>query len=149
MKIVKHIASALLACLIFVSSTGFSMYKHYCGDNLKEISLFDEVQSCHDTELEKQQVDSCPFHKHDDTETAEENNCCSDEYNRIALEDQVKQLDKNQSSIAPIHLMVKDLGYLQKVSVETERTDKRPFLSDILTNGPPLYLRYSQFNFYG
>lgn len=149
-KIAQHIASLLLACLMFISSTGFSMYKHYCGDNLKEISLFEEIESCHETELAKQAIEVCPFHKHDSaTSIGEEDNCCTDEYNRIALEDQVKQLDKNQTSSAPIQLMVKDLGYLQKVNFETEQPAPKPFLSDVLTNGPPLYLWFSQFNFYG
>lgn len=148
-KIAQHIASLLLACLMFISSTGFSMYKHYCGGNLKEISLFEEAESCHETELVKQQKESCPFHKHDNKELEAEDNCCTDEYKRIVLEDQVKQLDKNQTSSAPIELMVTDLGYLQKVNFETEQSAPKPFLTDVLTNGPPLYLWFSQFNFYG
>lgn len=95
----KHITLVILSCLIMVSSTGFSMYKHYCGDILKEIRFFDESDSCHETEAAKKQSENCPFHQHNDGNLDNEDNCCSDEYSRIALEDQLKYPDNNQQKL--------------------------------------------------
>lgn len=149
MKIFHQIASFLLACLLLVSTTGFSMYKHYCGDNLKEISLFDEIESCHDTELAKEVKDDCPFHQHDSTEVGEEDNCCKDEYNRISLEDQLKQLDNNQNKHLVLVAVVTDLGHQSAALEFEEESSKSLYLEGAPINAPPLYILYTQFNFYG
>ena len=125
------------------------MYKHYCGENLKEISLFDEVESCHDTERALEMKDDCPFHQHHSSENEEEDNCCTDEYNRIALEDQLKQLDKNQSSIDGLTPSIINLGFQSLDSTIEEDSNKSPYLAGSPINAPPLYILYAQFNFYG
>lgn len=147
MKIAQHIALILLSCLIMVSSTGFSMYKHYCGSNLKEISLFDEVESCHEKKA-SQPIASCPFHQHEDSPN-EDDNCCTDEYNLIVLEDQVKQLETNYFSNLSFSATLIDLGFLKKTNLEKAPILKVISSQAIPINGPPLYVRFVQFNFYG
>ena len=149
MKIFNQITSFLLACLLLVSTTGFSMYKHYCGENLKEISLFDEVESCHDENISKDLDEDCPFHQHDSAAIGEEDSCCTDEYNRISLEDQLKQLDKNQSNSMGLTPAVIDLGFQSMLPIVEDDAKKISHQFGASINAPPLYILYTQFNFYG
>jgi hypothetical protein len=148
-KIFHQIASFLLACLLLISTTGFSMYKHYCGDNLKEISLFDEIESCHDIDLIQEVKDECPYHKHETAAVGEEDDCCKDEYNRISLEDQLKQLDKNQNKNLALTAIVTDLGHQSQMPEFDAENSQSLYLEGAPINAPPLYILYTQFNFYG
>ena len=44
----KKISHILLAILLLMTTMGMTVSKHYCGDNLKSVSLFSEHQSCCD-----------------------------------------------------------------------------------------------------
>jgi len=44
----NRITSLLMAFLMLVSSTGFSIDLHYCQGNLKSFSLLGEAKSCHE-----------------------------------------------------------------------------------------------------
>ncbi len=148
MKLIKNIFLSFLACLTFISSTGFSMYKHYCGDNLKDISLFEETESCHDQEMENMPFEGCPFHQHTGDETPEEDDCCSDEYNRIELEVQ-QHLDHFKAKVSLKGVLVKILCFRTQEPIESEITGD---LFDDSSNrfyGPPLYVQYVRFNLYG
>ncbi len=50
MKMCKtnRIISCLMACLMLLSSTGFSIDLHYCQGNLKSFSLLGKAKSCHE-----------------------------------------------------------------------------------------------------
>ncbi len=148
MKFIKNIFLSFLACLTFISSTGFSMYKHYCGDNLKDVSLFEETVSCHDQEMENMPFEGCPFHQHSNDEAAEEDDCCSDEYNRIELEDQ-QFLDHYTAKVSLKAVQVKILGFRSQEPIESEITCELFDDSKDRFYGPPLYVKYVRFNLYG
>ena len=64
----------LLAFLMFISSTGFSMNFHYCKGEMKSFSLIGEAADCH----KAQKV--CPRHEKKAQDiTKDESNCCSNE----------------------------------------------------------------------
>lgn len=45
----KKIIHIIIAGLIFVSTTGFTLNMHYCHDQLIDLALFSPAQSCCDT----------------------------------------------------------------------------------------------------
>lgn len=42
----KKVSHILLSFLLLVTTTGLTINRHYCGDNLESISIFSEPQSC-------------------------------------------------------------------------------------------------------
>lgn len=52
-----------LACLVLITTSGFSLSKHYCGDEVASVSVITEAESCCDmsscchTETEFYQLD--------------------------------------------------------------------------------------------
>ena len=47
MKGLLHkISAVMLAMLVFVSTTSFSVEQHFCGDHLVAVSFFGEAQTC-------------------------------------------------------------------------------------------------------
>lgn len=148
MQVVKNITLLLLAGLTFISSTGFSMYKHYCGDNLKDISLFEEAASCHESEAEDMPMEACPFHQHTNDSSADADDCCSDEYNYIELEEQ-QQLNNHTEKVTVKAIPVKDLGFKEEYFEENSLSTSCITTSANEINAPPLYIQYVQFSLYG
>ena len=46
MKVLKPIVSSLLALLVLVSSSSFSVNMHYCGGHVQSISLIEDADAC-------------------------------------------------------------------------------------------------------
>lgn len=73
-----RIIACLLAALVFLSSVGISIDRHYCKGELKTISVFGKAKSCHEIGMG---MKNCPHHqkKLADHQTQKEykNNCCS------------------------------------------------------------------------
>lgn len=73
--------SVSMALLMILSSTGVSIDAHYCQDQLRGISLFGEVKSCHD----KQEIPPCHqtkktcHRKEDGVGKTDNDNCCHNE----------------------------------------------------------------------
>ena len=91
---ITRILNIILALLIFISSSGFILNKHYCQNELKNTALFVQPLSCHD--IAKMPA-SCPMHQrlkacgNHEGEEKDDKNCCSTESEYIAL-DQDQQL---------------------------------------------------------
>lgn len=70
-----------MACLLLLSTTGFSMNVHYCQDQLKGISLIGKAKSCHETQEASpcHKVKKACHHKSDNLTQAEKDNCCHNE----------------------------------------------------------------------
>lgn len=66
---------------MFIISTGFTVDKHYCEDELKDISFFGKAEECHheSKQSKKQTIDHDCCHQQSsyDQSVAEESNCCS------------------------------------------------------------------------
>lgn len=80
----------LMAVLILVTSTGFTIDRHYCKGELKTISLFVKAKSCHEIGMGMQ---NCPYHKKQENleEKNEDKNCCSNKTEFVKSDqDQIK-----------------------------------------------------------
>ena len=67
-----------LAILVFLSTSGLVLSKHYCGGVLKSVAVFEEAPPCH----ENKALRSCPLHsgmKMSEDDTPENSNCCDTE----------------------------------------------------------------------
>ena len=78
----RQAVSVLLLLSVLVSSTGFTLAKHFCGGELAHISLSDEVKACCDGE------DEMP------------SDCCHDELAQLVLDD--SQLDHQTFQLQPL-----------------------------------------------
>ena len=70
--LIFRVAHIVLAFLLFISSAGVIINKHYCRDELKSMALFLEAEVCHKEKAMK----SCPMHSKDRTDEEEEKDCC-------------------------------------------------------------------------
>ncbi|CAL2079629.1 HYC_CC_PP family protein [Tenacibaculum sp. 190524A02b] len=79
--LLKKISAVFIACLLLLSTTSFSVEKHFCGDYLVDVSFFGDAGSCAETTK-----DSC------DSQTAvRKKKCCKDEIQHIKGQDQLKK----------------------------------------------------------
>ena len=78
-----QLIALLMAFLMFFTSAGFTMDMHFCGGELKSISLFGKAKTCHDIVGENETpMKNCPHHKKMMVEKkgcSEDKDCCSNE----------------------------------------------------------------------
>ncbi len=77
----RQIVSVFLLCSVLVSSTGFTLSKHFCGENLAHITL-NETKTCCDGE------EDMP------------SDCCHDEFEQLLLDD--SQVDHQLLQLQPL-----------------------------------------------
>ena len=78
-----RITSFLLAGLMLVSATGFSVDMHFCQNEFKSLALFGEAQNCHE-----RAALTCHHAVQKDNATAEQgNDCCSNKSIEVAPSD--------------------------------------------------------------
>lgn len=91
-----------LAVLLFISSTGFVVNKHYCQDELKSMALFIQAEACH----KEKAVRSCPFHAspHEEGQQKEgKKGCCDDKAEYVKSDDeQLAQSFKIDLELNPV-----------------------------------------------
>lgn len=82
----SRIAHITLSALIFVSSTGFVLNKHYCQNTLKSKALFVKAESCKHQDA----VKPCPIHgtMPIDRQDDPEKDCCKDKSEFLKNDDQ-------------------------------------------------------------
>jgi len=86
----------MMAILVLVSSTGFSIDVHYCQGQLKSFSLLGKAKSCHQ-EVKKQH---CKKHKkscqsalsNQEKLSSCKKNCCSNKTFKVESNDEAKKL---------------------------------------------------------
>lgn len=59
MNIARRSSAILLLMLVLISSTSFMVGMHFCGDELKNVALFDKADGCE----REQQLPPCHRHK--------------------------------------------------------------------------------------
>ena len=79
----RKILSILLLFSVLVSSSGFTLTKHFCGEELEHIALGDQVKSCCDKEKSDMPSD-----------------CCHNEFDQALLDD--SQLDYQTLQLQPL-----------------------------------------------
>ncbi len=50
-SLASRLAASFLACIVFLSTTSFSVDVHYCQNKMKGISFFGIAKSCHDSQI--------------------------------------------------------------------------------------------------
>ncbi len=71
MKILRQIVSLLMALLILVSTTGFSVHAHSCAGELQDFSFYEKAEGC---SMERQVKAACHATEH--TATVQAEPCC-------------------------------------------------------------------------
>ncbi len=90
MQLLRQIFATFLALLIVVSSTGFTLHKHYCLGELKSMSLNQETNTCmSDMEAEGE---SCPLE------------CCERTVEELKLEE-IQRVTFEQELTPPLKLV--------------------------------------------
>ena len=70
-----------MALIVLFSTLSFTVHQHYCGDELKDTSVFFEAEKC---EMEKMMVEtSCSLHE-------KTNACCEDVIDVVEGQDELK-----------------------------------------------------------
>lgn len=92
MKNVAHkIISFFMAILLLVATSSFSVYKHFCGDNLVEVSRYTQTDECCAVEIKHKPISILNF---------SEKECCKNETeitSQLHLENtKPLKLNKNQ-----------------------------------------------------
>ena len=78
----RQAISVLLLFSVLVSSTGFTLSKHFCGEELAHITVGNEQKTCCDDEEEMP------------------SDCCHDEFDQLLLDD--SQLDYQTLQLQPL-----------------------------------------------
>ena len=79
-QIIHKIGSFLMALIVLFSTFSFTVHQHYCGDELKDTSVFFEAEKC---EMEKMMVEtSCEAHQKKKT-------CCEDVIDVVEGQDEL------------------------------------------------------------
>ncbi len=95
-----------LAFLIFISTTGLVIQKHYCQNQLQKIALFFSPESCHSS---AQKESPCQAHAKTccskKKEKEEQKDCCNNksEYLKKNYEQQFQAIDFTESILEIIH----------------------------------------------
>lgn len=99
----RRIFALTMAFLMFISSAGIAIDMHYCGGELKSVSVFGKAKNCHELE-DKVPVKACPHHKNMNLEKSgckEDKDCCSNKT-------EYYQSDQDLFLQAPIPFQVKE-----------------------------------------
>ena len=74
----------LLASILFLSTVGITINKHYCKEQLRSAALWLVPKSCHETKNVDSNLPSCPFH----AQKQDKPKCCSDESDYVKSDTQ-------------------------------------------------------------
>lgn len=61
LHLVARILNIILAFLVFFSTTGFVVNKHFCQNELRQVSLFVKGESCHHKMEKMASMEACPM----------------------------------------------------------------------------------------
>jgi hypothetical protein len=88
--LILRFLNIILALLIFVSSTGFTINSHFCKDQLKDIRVFFKADDCYKKYYAQKTKKACHVKKQ-----SCENNCCKNtsEYYKLDLDQQLNSFD--------------------------------------------------------
>lgn len=85
----RQVLSVLLLLSVLLSSTGFTLNRHFCGEILAHITLSEQVATCCGEEDEEDMP----------------SDCCHDEFDQLLLED--SQLNHQTLELPPLTFLVR------------------------------------------
>ena len=137
MKLHYRILSLLTALSLFMAVAGFSIYEHYCGKNLVAKSLYTSTDSCH------------PISSEDHCGSAMKDDCCSNSFEFVHLEVELKNPDSHNSGsdifagiVFPLYYSLSE--FLPSLEGSAIEAFPQPFFSE-----ESLYLLQQKLIFYG
>ena len=82
----QKVLHIFLALLVFISTIGVTVNRHYCQQQLRSTGLWWIPMSCHESAIADDKLPSCPFHAQ--KPDSEKRKCCSEEsdYKKIEIE---------------------------------------------------------------
>lgn len=60
-NVVRKIIALFMVTLLLVSTSSFSVYKHFCEDNLVEVSRYTQTDECCDVEIKHKKASTLNF----------------------------------------------------------------------------------------
>jgi len=132
-KLIKNIIPYVFLFSLLLSSTGISVYKHYCGDFLASFSFYTPADDC----------------SPDGDESCEEKgkDCCDDETEYFTAD-----IDLVKQEVQDFHF-VPNFFLVSNVSETEEEIEELSWICAELKeppiNGPPRYIKNSQLTYYG
>jgi hypothetical protein len=134
-----RILNIILATLVFISSTGFVINKHYCQGELKETAFMVKAKSCHETAAEHEDEDAhskmpanCPMHSSKKKSPCEERkDCCKDksEFIKLDIDQEITsfEIQKIQAPVlASILLFAYNVDFLDQESSPVHYKNYKP-----------------------
>jgi hypothetical protein len=109
---------------LLTSSVGVVINQHFCKRELKHMSVFTAVKSCHDAKPV-----SCPMHAGKETSGLDGKDCCNNtsQFFKISQEQQMGQSGLVDTPVAPVISRLPSFRILTKQAVLRERiSDYRP-----------------------
>lgn len=111
-----RITSILLAVFIFISSLGYSLDVHYCGDEVFDFSLIGDVSSCTESSNDPTQ------------NTFTNKSCCDLSHFQIDTEDEYREARADQV-VAPFHYVslfsIYTLSFIENSIKEVEILERQ------------------------
>ncbi len=136
MELVKRISALCLLFVFVLSTSGVSVYKHYCGNHLAAVSLFHAHNPCLDGEEEE----SCSMEQ--------EMDCCDDEFQFYQLDVELQKVNAQSLSLN-VELTAQEssrlLPLVEDIKLDQQAAEPKP---PPLVR-PPIYITSQQLIFYG
>jgi hypothetical protein len=132
---VKKAFVTLMAIFLLVSSVGFTIYAHYCNDELKETSVIAKTKSCCDEEA------TTPV-----KESKEEMSCCAEKDVHIVIKDHFVKSESSFSVLTQPVLFINTYSLMQFSVYQSPVTNHQVFIFEGDNCDPPdLNLLHSVF----
>ncbi len=64
-KVVHKILAVFMVTILMVSTTSFSIYKHFCGENLVNVSRYTQIDNCCEAEKKHKPLPNLNFSEED------------------------------------------------------------------------------------
>jgi hypothetical protein len=104
--VIQRATHIILAVLVFFSSAGLVLNKHFCQDELKSVALFSKATSCHAGKT----MINCPVHGQMEMPgSSEPQGCCDDttDYVKSETDQLIQQLSLDlESQIALLNIAI-------------------------------------------
>ena len=137
----------MMAILVFVSSTGFSIDLHYCQGQIKSFSLIREAESCHqkaEKEHCKKQQKPCHAAQSNSDELGKcKKNCCSNKTIKVESNDDAKKLQTTELSQKQIKFLTAfvQVFLLEKIDLSKIIVPHLNYIPPLLNKNIPILIQ--------
>lgn len=124
-----------MAIFLLINSVGYTVYAHYCNDELKDTSVIAKAESCCEEEIPTTNDDS-----------KNEMSCCAEKDVHIVIKDHFVKSESSFSVLTQPVLFINTHSFLQFSVYQSPVTSHQEFISEGDNFDPPdLNLLHSLF----